>query len=149
MNVQFAGLDPNYAHNLDKEFRPILCEDTKGIICFDADTDKVLAAAVLDQWTRTSVQGHILIKSSIAIRRGFLQEVFNYVFNTCDRRIFLGLTPGDNLKALKFNEKLGFRTVYEVEDGYDVGVPYVVVRMDKADCRWIEQDEPVYYSATA
>lgn len=111
---------------------PILCEDTKGIIAEDKN-GAILAAAVFDSWSHTSCHVHIAMDNVMVIRHGFLEEIKNYVFNTAGRKIMLGVTPSNNLRALKFNRHAGMVEIFRIEDGYDHGVDYVVTRMTKEE----------------
>jgi hypothetical protein len=112
------------------------CEDTKGIVAYK--DDQIVGAVILDSWSHNSVSIHLTIEDPLILKNGFPEEVFNYVFNTCDRGIILGATPADNLKALKFNKHIGFKEVYRVKDGYKVGVDFVIFELRKEDCRYIE-----------
>ena len=111
------------------------CEDTKGIVAYAGE--RILAAAAFDSWTSTGCQMHIWIEDPFVIRHGFINEICNYVFNTCGRRILCGLIPSSNRVSLRFAEHAGMAEVYRVVDGFAEGVDYVLVRMDKHTCRWI------------
>lgn len=118
---------------------PILTEDSKGIVAIK--DNKIIAACVLDNWTHTSCQIHIAIDDPIAIKHGFLHEICDYVFNTCKRIMVLGLTPSNNEKALRFNDHVGMKEIGVLKDAYDEGVDFIVTRMYKTECRWIDGKE--------
>ena len=133
------------ALNIDRDWawvheraNPVLCENTNGIV---AERDgKPIAAAIFDQWTASSCQVHICMDDPFVIRHGFFREVCTYVFVTCGRKCIIGLTPADNERAVRFNRHVGMREIYRIEDAIDEGIDYIVVRMDRDECRWIEQE---------
>lgn len=106
------------------------CEDTKGLVVED-DVGRILAAAAFDSWSHTSCNIHIAIDNPMVIRRGFIAQIKDYVFNQAGRKMMLGFTPANNAKALRFNEKVGMREIFRLKDGYADGVDYVVTRMMK------------------
>jgi len=139
--IYFAPLEPAVHWDWVRErARPLLCEDTCGIIAL-GDTGEIMAAAVFDNFTNSSCMTHLAIDNPIVIRSGFLTEVANYLFHTRGRIVIFGTTPSDNKRALKFNKHMGWTEIYRVKDAYDVGVDYVVQEIRKEDCKWL-LDEP-------
>lgn len=96
-----------------------------------------LAAVVLDSWSANSCLSHVVIEDPIALRHGLLETTCLYVFNVKGLGLLTGLTPADNLKALKFNKSVGFRETYRISNGYKPGVDFVLQEMRKDECRWI------------
>jgi len=117
----------------------IYCEDTQGILALDGQ-GRILAAAAFDSWTVDACSVHMAIDKPIVLRHGFLSEIARYLFVESHRERIFGLVPTDNDKALKLNAHMGWREVARVDDAVATGVGYVVMRMDKADCRWISQN---------
>ena len=118
------------------EARPNICEDTKGITALDGD-NVPQAVCVFDSWSHNSCIIHIWINNPFVLKHGFAEEVFNFVFSEeSGRTKIIGITPSDNLKAVKFIKNIGFKEVYRISDGYKVGVDYVVTEMNKDKCRY-------------
>lgn len=117
----------------------IRCDDTKGIVALRGE--RTIAGAAFDNWTRTSCQMHIWVQDVVAIRHGFITEICDYVFNTCGRRMLFGMIPANNPKSIKFATHAGMREVFRVVDGFAEGVDYILMRMDKDTCRWINGKE--------
>ena len=115
----------------------IWCEDTQGIVAFDERG--IQAMGVFDTWTVDSCCVHLCVDNPIAIRRGLLHEIGHYAYNVCGRTHLFGLVPSNNEKALKLDRHIGFTEVTRVPDGVRKGVDVVIMRLDKEDCRWIEQ----------
>lgn len=116
---------------------PILCADTCGIVAVEGN--EIVSAAVYDSFTVSSANVHLGISKPIVIRRGFLFFVADYIFNYRGRKRIFGLTPENNSRAVRFNEHIGMQKVGHIADAYDDGVGYIVTRMDKEDCRWLQE----------
>ena len=114
------------------------CEDTQGIVAIDG-TAGILAVLVADSFSPDSCNVHMAIDNPLVIRSGFLHEVGRHLFHTCGRSHIFGLVPSTNKRAIKFDKHIGFTEVACIPDGVGTGVDYIVFRMDKADCPWIEQ----------
>ncbi len=117
--------------------RPLRCEDSQGIVAYDGD-GLIAAAFVADSFNTDSCNVHIAIDRPLVIKYGFLHEIARHIFVTCDRQRMFGLVPANNEKALRLDTHMGFREVARVPDGYATGVDYVVLRMDRETCPWLE-----------
>ncbi len=118
--------------------RPVRCEDSQGIVAYD-DRQKIAACCVADSFNTDSCNVHIAIDRPLAIKYGFLHEIARHIFITCNRQRMFGLVPADNEKALRLDTHMGFYEVARVPDGYATGVDYVVLRMDRETCPWLEK----------
>ena len=137
----FKALTENYEWAwMRKRACPLRCEDTQGLVAYD-EQGKIVAVAAFDGFTDDSCNAHVAIDNALVIRAGFLNEVFRHLFVVCDLKRVFGLVPANNRKALNFDLKIGFTEVARIPDGFETGVDYAVVRLDKEDCRWI--DHPV------
>jgi len=125
---------------VSKRLKCHLVEDSGGIIAFNSH-DEPVAACVADSFTATACCVHIVVDNPLVIRRGFLQAVARALFIVMRRHVLIGLTPGDNEKALSFNRRIGWREIYRVRDGHALGVDLVVQEMRREDCRWLTKEE--------
>lgn len=89
----------------------------------------------LDNWSHSAVQMHIWAGGRLT--REYLRTVFEHVFITCDKMLAIGVTPGDNTAALEFNRRVGFRKMYEIQDGWAPGTSMVIQELRKHECIWI------------
>lgn len=102
-----------------------------------SDAGELQAMVGYDFWTLNAVQMHIWIKHPEAyLSREFIQEGFGYPFNS-GRNLVIGVTPGDNTRALEFNRKIGFRETYRIKDGWSLGTDMVIQEMRRDECRWL------------
>lgn len=119
-------------------------EDTGGIMCIDLDTNETVAGVVFDTWTHSSVCVHQIVTNPMVLRHGFFEEVADYVFNVAEREVMVGLVPANNEKALKLNEKIGFKECGRVPDAIMLGLDLIIMQVHKEDCTfWTPQAEPV------
>ena len=116
-------------------------EDTTGIVAVDTDTDELVGACIMDNFTASSVQCHFMITSPMVLKHDFLEEIFNCLFNTCDKRVIYGLVPADNTKALQLNAHMGFTEKCRLEGAWKPDVDYVLMEMKKADCKYLPNIE--------
>lgn len=119
--------------------KPILCKDTQGIVAVD-DNGKIAGMAILDSWTVDACSVHFAIDNPMCIRRGFINEVCRHAFVSSGRTKMFGLVPDNKDKVLSLDIKLGFYEVTRIPDALQDGIGYIVLRMDKADCKWIPQE---------
>ena len=136
-HIELKPLEAKHWAWVKRHAAPVLCEDTKGIVA--VRNGVLVAAVVFDSWSHNSCLSHIVIRDPKVTRR-LIREGFKYVFVTCNRNVMLGLTPGDNEQALKFNKAIGFRVVHRIKDGHRPGVDYVLQEIRKAECRWLPEE---------
>ena len=115
----------------------ILCEDMCGIVAVrDGD---ILAVCVADSFTLVACNVHLAIDNPIVLRHGFLESICAWLYVDNNRKTLVGLVPDLNSKALKLNDHIGFREVARIPNVISDEVGYVVMQMDKEDCRWIPE----------
>ena len=117
--------------------KPLFTENTSGIVAV-RDDGSPAGAVILDSWTPNSVQGHLGAETPMVWKHGLHKEAFKYVFDTCKRKYFLGLTPSDRVDALRFNKKMGFKQVARIPDGYADGIDYILFQLTRDTCQYLE-----------
>lgn len=110
---------------------------TTGVVA--VKDDDPAAACIMDNWTENGCNIHIIITNPMVLRHGFLEEAFDYIFNVRDKRMVWGFTPSNNEAALKFIEHAGMQEQFRMENASSDGVDFVVTRMLKEDCRWLQK----------
>jgi hypothetical protein len=101
----------------------------------------VVCAAGFDRWTPNSCETHLWIRNPKDLTHHFIKEVFKYLFVTCDLGLVIGITPCNNKAAIRFNKKLGWKTVCILPDAYVAGTATAIQVIRREECRWINQDE--------
>ena len=121
---------------------PILrVEDTCGLVMIDLEKHATVAAVVMDNITPNSVQCHFMLTDPMALRHGFLQECFDLIFNHMDKKFIYGLVPGNNDKALKLNEHIGFTEKCRMPEAFKDGVDYVIMELKRENCKYLPVQE--------
>ncbi len=118
----------------------------RGIVQLN-DYMEIVAGVGYDMWTPNSVQMHIWIPRPAEMTRSFIQEGFRYPFEN-GKGLVIGLTPGNNAAALRFNKRVGFKEVYRMRDAWSPGVDVVVQEMRREDCRWLRRKDELAEKAT-
>jgi hypothetical protein len=97
------------------------------------------ACILYDNWTPNSVCVHSYIPEPRFLTKGFLREMFRYPFEHVDW--IIGVTPGDNEKALAFNRRIGFAVRDRLPNGFDKGIDTVYQVMHYSTCRYWKRPE--------
>ena len=67
-----------------------------------------------------------------------LFAAFDYPFNHRGVEIIFGVVNSQNIKAMEYDQKLGFKEAIRFAEMHEGG-DLVVFEMNKADCRWIKE----------
>ena len=68
-----------------------------------------------------------------------LKAAFDYPFNQCKLEMVFGIVNSKNIKAMEYDQKLGFTEAKRFAEMHEDGGDLVVFEMNKADCRWIRE----------
>ena len=119
--------------------RPILCEDMCGVVAYARD-GSIQGIVAADSFSVDGCNVHIAIDTPAALRAGLLHATADYLFNYRGRQRIFGLVPADNAQALKFDQHIGFVEEKRITNGYATGIDYVVLVMEREQCRWLRED---------
>jgi hypothetical protein len=64
---------------------------------------------------------------------------FDYPFNHCKLEKVFGIVNSKNVRAMEYDQKLGFTEATRFTGMHDDEGDLVVFEMNKADCRWIKE----------
>ena len=102
------------------------------------EIDGVLAGGVVYAgYTGRSIGLHVAGFRDDWINKEMLWAAFDYPFVQLGCEYIFGQVPSDNLRALEFDLKLGFKIVARIEDVFD-GADLVVLKMRKSECRFLK-----------
>jgi hypothetical protein len=93
-----------------------------------------------DAWNGSSCQMHYASNGERWINREFLFHAFWFPFNN-GYKVLIGFVPGNNKKAIKLNQHLGFSKLAEIPDAHPDG-KLILMTMSKDSCRWIKKGFP-------
>jgi len=138
MKVLFRRFEGPLDWGFVQKYAPILrVEDTTGIMAIDEDTNTTVGAAIMDTWTPNSVQMHLIAIDPLVFRHGFMEEVFDFIFNVKNLGYIYGMVRETNTKALKIDAHMGFREILRLPDAWAVGEDIIVVELKKEDCIYL------------
>ena len=104
--------------------------------------EHVVADAVVgfDNWTDNGVFIHVWSRKTHPwFDKRFLQEIFRYPFEICNKGLVIGTPQGDNTPLLEFCRLTGFKETYRIKDGWKLGTDLVIQELRRKDCRWLKE----------
>ena len=115
-------------------------EDFRGIKLVDS-TNKILAMCGFDYWAPNAAQIHIWLPARLGLRsKSFFKELFKYIFVSSDKGVVIGCIPESNPACIKFTQGMGFKEIFRIKDGWDIGQDMVVNEMRRENCKWIDEE---------
>lgn len=115
------------------------CEDTQGIVAYN-DKREIQAVVVFDSFTRgNGCNVHWAIENPLVFKHGLLEEIAGHLFLTCGLRRLFALVPANNTKSVRLCEHVGLTEVTRIPNGIAEGVDYVIMLMERDDCRWLQK----------
>jgi hypothetical protein len=73
------------------------------------------------------------------VTRQLIWRSFDYPFRQLNLQAVLAPVAASNARALKFDQRLGFREVHRIIDGWDKGDDLVILQLLRADCHWLNK----------
>lgn len=136
----FKAMDNEGEWNLfEKLTHVIKCGDYRGLVVRH-DNGRVAAMAVCDSFTAgNGCNVHLAIIDPFVLRHGFLEEISRYVFIERECLRLFSLVAANNLKSLKLTRHIGMTELTRIPNGIGDGVDYVVMGLERDDCRWIQE----------
>jgi RimJ/RimL family protein N-acetyltransferase len=139
--IQMA-LDPQAlqiaANMLLREVGVEPCGDLKAIFWVNKDNE-IEWVVGYTAFIGKTCQMHVVNLCGKPINRAFIHAAFDYPFNYCGIEKVLGVVNSNNVDAMRFDQKIGFKEVQRFEGLHDDGGDIVLFAMDKTDCRWIAE----------
>lgn len=111
--------------------------DFKGIEAVDA-SGVVHAVVGYDKWTLNSVRVHALFGHYVS--RLLFYSIFHYPFVQAAKGVLVAEIAETNQRSRRLTEKLGFKELARILDGWDKGVSTIIYTMRREDCRWIQKE---------
>jgi ribosomal protein S18 acetylase RimI-like enzyme len=135
MKIEFREFDGPHDWGFVQNQVPLLrVQDTCGIMAVDTETNTTVGAAIFDNFLYNSMQLTFIATTPMLHRHGFIEETLNYAFEHCDREYIYSLVRSNHTKAIRLNERVGFKEKMRIRDGYGEGVDFIVFELCKNDC---------------
>lgn len=71
------------------------------------------------------------------VTREFIRQVFDYAFNQLKLNYLIGVVNSDNARALRFDQRMGFKLWQTLPNGVADGVDLVILKMNRDECKWL------------
>lgn len=97
---------------------------------------RIHGAVGFDGWTENAVCLHVALANPLALR-SLLRIGFGIAFKM--RGVALAQVLGSNTRSLRLVERLGFKPLCRVRDGWAKGVDMAWFEMRREDCRWLKE----------
>lgn len=95
---------------------------------------EIIAGVIFERYNGQSMWMHVAIEGRLT--PSYLKAVFKYAFIDCDVEKLIGTVASTNVKAIKFDENLGFTEECRIRDATPDG-DIILYTMSKEQCRFI------------
>ena len=112
------------------------CADLQALFWVD-DSNNIEWVIGYTAFIGKTCQMHVVNLTNKPVNKELVFAAFDYPFNYLGVEKALGIVNSNNEKAMKFDQKLGFKEVHRFVGMHDDGGDIVVFSMDKSDCKWI------------
>lgn len=107
-------------------------------VCIAREKDgEFLGGVIFTNYTKESIGMHSASFDHYWINKDMLFATFDYPFRQLGVKRIFGVTPEDNIHAIDFNAKVGFKKVARIAGVYPKGVAAIVQCLEKEDCRFL------------
>jgi hypothetical protein len=126
------------ANILSKEIGVQPCGDLQALF-WVGDENKIEWVIGYTAFIGKTCQMHMVNLKGGYTPKGLLFGAFDFAFNHCGLEKVFGIVNSNNVKAMEYDQKLGFKEAVRFDGVHDDGGDLVVFQMGKADCRWIKE----------
>ena len=112
-------------------------EDTCGLMGIDSEKNETVTACIMDNWLNRCVQLQFVCTNSMALRHGFIEACFDFVFNEQGMNSAYAMIAENNKASLKVAKHMGFVEKTRLTDAYDDGIDFILFEMLRKDCKYL------------
>jgi hypothetical protein len=94
----------------------------------------LIAGVIFERYNGVSLWMHVAIEGRLT--PAYIKAIFNYAFIDCDVEKVIGTVTSGNVKAIKFDEHLGFTEEGRIRNACIEG-DIILYTMTKEQCRYI------------
>ena len=113
------------------------CGDLQALFWTDED-NKIEWVIGYTAFIGKTCQMHMVNLKGGYTPKGLLFGAFDYPFNHCGLEKVFGIVNSTNVRAMEYDQKLGFKEIIRFPQMHCDGGDLVLFEMNKADCRWIK-----------
>lgn len=109
---------------------------------------ELIAGVVYNEFNHANVNMHVASNGKKNwLSKRFLWMCFDYPFNQLKVRRITAFVEDDRADALIFDDALGFKYEFTMQDAHPTG-DIIVMKMTRADCKWLNiYKEPLQVAA--
>lgn len=135
MNIQIRPFHGPSDWGWIQQYIPMLrVEDTCGLMAIDLDKNETVGAFIVDNILYNSAQASFILKNSMVIKHGFIEECASFVFDGLGKDIIYGYVREDNTKAMRLNKRLGYKDKTRIPEGFGKDCDFIVMELHKDNC---------------
>lgn len=109
----------------------------QAILWVDPDDRQIKWVVGFDSFVGKTCQIHTVNLGLQSMPRLLIWAGFDYPFNQLGLKTIVSTVNSTNERAMKYNNKLGFKEVLRLEGCHEDDGDIVIFRMNKKDCRWL------------
>lgn len=129
------------AQILLKEIGVQPCADMRAMFWVDQEAGRIDWIVGYTGFIGKVCQMHMVNFKAGFTPRGLIHAAFDYPFNQLGLHSVLGVVNSKNEQAMRYDTKLGFKEVLRMPGSHDDGGDLVLLKMDRAQCRWIKEKQ--------
>ena len=114
------------------------CEDLQAIFWADQNNNVEWCVGYTAFIGKTCQMHMVNLKGGYTPKQ-LLKASFDYPFNQLGIEKAFGIVNSNNVRAIQYDQKLGFKEAVRFAGMHEDGGDLVVFEMDKTDCRWIRE----------
>ena len=95
---------------------------------------QIIAGVIFERYNGHSMWVHVAIEGRLT--PDFIRAIFRYAFVDCDVEKVIGTVASTNVKAIKFDESLGFTEEGRIRNAMPDG-DIIIYTMSKSNCRFL------------
>lgn len=119
---------------------PCVHNSRSNAILVEDENGGIGAMAIYDRWTNTSVEMHAYSAGpQYVFQPEFCRAMFEYPFVQQNKMLAFAITPCDNIASIALARFLGFREIFRIHDGWDLGTDMVIQEIRRENCRFLEK----------
>lgn len=103
------------------------------------DDGRPVAVVLFSNANKSGCEMSIATDGDWVATRGFIEECFKYVFLTCGFNRVYSVVEQGNIKALDFNERIGFKKEATLLHWFDLNNHGELLVMFKSECKWLRR----------
>lgn len=101
---------------------------------------RIVAMVGFDGWTPNACSLHVAVEHPAALRH-VLRAAFEIAFCRLGKQVVTAVVLSTNKRSLRLVRHLGFVESGRIRNGWAPGVSLLLFEMQRADCRWIPQED--------